>query len=84
MMNWLLNFVAGMAFISLAGVGFVIIAVLFLRWLSNNTTYSFEALSISPEREVDALRDEAIGDMFDMARAARMQRATTESGDSNG
>ena len=75
MMNWILNFVAGLAFISFAAMGFVIVLIIFMRWMANNTTYSFEMLADSAEREIDQLRDEAIGDMFDIARANRMQRS---------
>jgi len=82
MIDWVLNFVAGLAFISLALIGFVIVALLFMRWLALNTTYSFDVLSHDPENEIDNLRDQTIGDMFDVARANQVQRTVeAESGE---
>jgi len=74
MMDWILNFVAGLAFISLAAMGFAIVSIIFMRWLQNNTSSTFELLATSSEQEIDQLRDEAIGDMFDHARETAMQR----------
>jgi|GEM_PF-4215800 len=83
MMDWILNFVAGLTFISIAIIGLTVVSIMFMRWLQKNTTYTFHALQPSPEHQIDALRDEAIGDMFDIARASRMERnvgSRTESG----
>lgn len=71
MTSWILEFFAGLALLSLALTGFVIVAIVFLRWLDG--VASFEQLSRSAETQIDQLRDEAVGGMFDAARAARLE-----------
>lgn len=73
MMDWILNFTAGLAFISLAVMGMTIVTIIFVRWLNDNTTVTFEHLAQRAENDIDQLRDEAIGDIFDHARAVRLQ-----------
>ena len=74
MIAWLLNFMAGLAFISLATIGFIIVAIHFLRWLNSNTSASFDLVGQSAEAEITYLQDQAVGDMFDHARQTAMQR----------
>lgn len=45
-----------------------------MRWLNDNTTMTFEHLADRAENDIDQLRDEAIGDLFDHARNIRLQR----------
>lgn len=74
MIDWMLSFTAGLTFIALAVMGLTIVALIFMRWLNDNTTVTFEHLAERAENDIDQLRDEAVADLFDHARAARLGR----------
>lgn len=80
-MSSLFQFAAGLGLIGLAMVGFVVTVSVFLRWLEGlSSAVDLNTAVRSGENAIAELQHDAIADMFDVARAARLGRLIQEQG----